>query len=334
MANECMYKGIVKGKQNACMALIGSMPCFGEKDWEVLVDGGEENNWEISFEGNCKWSVDSYCEPWTGPFPVEIPEDADEAELFAMEHYVDHTLQDRSKMFGVEVLCVSADVDCFRGETYEHYCNGELIYSFVGCYNTDLISDEWPDGLSICPLETDRVAVYHENEQNHFDFFEFDIASKNSLLEGIVEKYHYKFDIGDENFWRKVFGIHFEEELEDAREELGDNFELAELNKLNDIYGYDPLRFPMGSPIQNYAGVTSVKELTMTLIAAYKLLGKGDDGLFEELNRRVDEISKAFTDIEGYSIEGENNDEWWEGYYFELKDGVFRAKYHYCYGGW
>lgn len=312
MANVCIYKGIVKGKQNACMALIGSMPCFGEKDWDVLVDGGEENNWEISFEGNCKWSVDSYCEPWTGPFPVEIPEDAEEAELFAMEHYVDHTLQDRSKMFEVEVLCVSADGDCSCEGKHEHYLNGKSIPDY--------------------PFETDRVAVYHKNKQNNFEDFCFNITFKNALLEEILEKYHYKFDVNDEYFWRNIIGCDFETELEIAREELGDDFELAELG--DDFGEQSPFCFCLHSPIRNYAGVTKVEELTATLIAAYALLGKGDDGLFEELDRRVDEISKTFTDIEGSSLEGEIGIDWWEGYDFELKDGAYKAKYRCCYGEW
>ena len=127
MANYCDYKVIVKGKKNACYAFFGSMSCLEDK-W-IKEEDGTDDAYEIYFEGNCKWSVDAYCTPWTGECPVSLPEDADEAMDVAEEKYWYKTVRDRSKMFEVEVWCNSADVDDYDpdegpDEIFEHYVNG------------------------------------------------------------------------------------------------------------------------------------------------------------------------------------------------------------------
>lgn len=126
MANICEYKVIVKGKRNACMAFFGSMSCLDDK-W-IVSETGTDDEYTVFFQGDCKWSVDSYCNPWTGSFPVELPDDPDEAYQFAENNYWYHTVQERSKMFNVEVLCNSADIDDYTGDYFEHYINGKPVY--------------------------------------------------------------------------------------------------------------------------------------------------------------------------------------------------------------
>lgn len=128
MANTCSYKVIVKGKRNACYAFFGSMSCMDDK--RIVEETGTEELSTIRFEGDCKWSVDSYCTPWEGEFPVVLPEDAEEAREIAEELYGYNTVRERSKMFEVEVWCNSADIDnCSLrfgpSETFEHYINGK-----------------------------------------------------------------------------------------------------------------------------------------------------------------------------------------------------------------
>ena len=121
MANYCDYKVIVKGKKNACYAFFGSMSCCDSK-W-VIDESGTDDDYTLLFEGNCKWAVDAYCTPWDGPFPVELPKDYQEAYNEAEENYWYNTVRERSKMFNVEVLCNSADVEDYfeDAEIYEHY---------------------------------------------------------------------------------------------------------------------------------------------------------------------------------------------------------------------
>jgi len=109
MANICKYKVIVKGKKNACYAFFGSMAAYNCKD--IVSESGTDDNFTLFFTGDCKWSVDSYCKPWEGEFPVKLPEDPYEAMLEAERKYWYKTVQEHSKMFDVEVKCNSGDIE-------------------------------------------------------------------------------------------------------------------------------------------------------------------------------------------------------------------------------
>ena len=136
MANICEYRVKVKGRKNACYAFYGSMSCMDYK--EVDNESGSGNSFTLMFSGNCKWSVDSYCKEWDGECPVNLPADPEAAYNEAEEKYWYKTVQDRSKMFDLEVWCNSCDID---GDPdiaiYEHYKNGEPIV------------DELPEELEI-----------------------------------------------------------------------------------------------------------------------------------------------------------------------------------------
>jgi len=132
MANCCEYKVIVKGKKNACYAFFGSMSCMDYKD--IVSETGTDEDCILRFEGNCKWSVDSYCEPWNGTFPVDIPENYEEAYQLAENKFWYHTVEERSKMFEVEVFCNSADIEDYEDEPieyFEHYISG--VYQYCEC---------------------------------------------------------------------------------------------------------------------------------------------------------------------------------------------------------
>ena len=77
MANYCKYKGIVIGRRNACHALVASMSSVDDLD--IIADIGMDQRCIVKFEGACKWSVDSYCEPVKDLTPFVIPEDLREA---------------------------------------------------------------------------------------------------------------------------------------------------------------------------------------------------------------------------------------------------------------
>lgn len=118
MANICQYKVIVKGKKNACYAFYWSMSVL-DGIW-IEEESGDSDNYQMRFEGSCKWSVDSYCGRWEKDYNITIPETEIEAQ-----GYCGITVQERSKLFGVEVLCNSADIDDSGFEIFDHYINGE-----------------------------------------------------------------------------------------------------------------------------------------------------------------------------------------------------------------
>lgn len=126
MANICEYRVKVKGAKNACYAFFGSMSVMDYKD--MVRKSGADSNFELIFSGNCKYAVDAYCKSWEGDFPVKLPADADDAQKEAEDKYWYHTVQERSKMFDVEVWCNSCDIDGAPDiEIYEHYKNGEPV---------------------------------------------------------------------------------------------------------------------------------------------------------------------------------------------------------------
>ena len=153
MANYCEYNVIVKGRKNACYAFFGSMSCLDSK--EIFDESGTDDDYTVKFNGNCKWSVDSYCTPWNGEFPVSLPEDADEAYEAGEELYWYNTVQERSKMFGVEVWCNSADVEDYTVhpfELFEHYLCGDDMGSDYSGFNE---SGLCPDELRIYGIDED-----------------------------------------------------------------------------------------------------------------------------------------------------------------------------------
>ncbi len=182
MANICNYHGTVKGKLNACTAFIGSLPCYDDKGYGEAIELGN-GEWEISFSGDCKWSLDYGCTPWRDSFPAYIPEDPDEAMDYAMNHYWYHTVQELSKMFEVEVSCYSTPEEF---ETIcEHYINGII--------NSTIIDDDY-EAYSGYKRNPDRIEAYAccEPGAKGDDKF-FMIKYENPVLTQILEKYNYKF---------------------------------------------------------------------------------------------------------------------------------------------
>ena len=144
MANVCDYRVIVKGRKNACYAFYGSTACMGYK--QIVSESGTDEQYEMLFFGNCKWSVDSYCAVFKGKTPVELPADFNAAYILGEDEYWYNTVQSRSKMFDVEVQCCSADIDDYDPEygpeqLYEHYRSG------VPC--KDHMSGKIPENLVI-----------------------------------------------------------------------------------------------------------------------------------------------------------------------------------------
>lgn len=183
MANYCYYKGIVRGKRNACHAFFGSMPAYDDK--RIEEKNGSDSLYTLRFEGNCKWLLSR--QPWNGDAPVELPKDETEAERYGEDNCWDISIQDCSKMFNVEVWCNSY---CEGDEysTFEHYVNGNSVESkcpFDICFD-EVINQ------SVDPVEPNRVKAYYEGENN--DIKSFDCQYKNEIIENILVKYNYSSD--------------------------------------------------------------------------------------------------------------------------------------------
>lgn len=96
-------------------------------------ESGTDDDYAIRFNGYCKWSVDAYCDIWVEEYPIVLPEDFKEAYAEAQSKYMYKSVQDCSKMFNVEVLCNSADIDDYDpengpNEMFDHYINGVQVF--------------------------------------------------------------------------------------------------------------------------------------------------------------------------------------------------------------
>ena len=123
MANICMYKIKVKGRQKACYAFVNMMPSYSYEK-EYLEEEGTDEDFTLVLRGDCKWSVSSYTTPMTDPKPFT------EEELDAIcdgDHW-DKTLRDKSILLDCEIFCNSKDIDDSCWAVYEHYDRGKVIY--------------------------------------------------------------------------------------------------------------------------------------------------------------------------------------------------------------
>ena len=111
MANICSYRIQVKGKKQACYAFYGSIPVLDSKS--ILNESEDGDDYMIQFEGDCKWDVDMYTHS-DEESPVfalsDLPEDCDEAFDFGLDYW-DISLRSKSRIFNVDVICNSIDID-------------------------------------------------------------------------------------------------------------------------------------------------------------------------------------------------------------------------------
>lgn len=123
MANICMYKIKVIGKQRACYAFIDMMPSYSYEK-EILDESGTEDNYELILRGDCKWSVHSYTSSMENPQPFT---DEELNSIQDGDHW-DKTLQDKSILLNCEIFCNSKDIDDSCWAEYEHYNRGKIIH--------------------------------------------------------------------------------------------------------------------------------------------------------------------------------------------------------------
>lgn len=139
MANYCDYKGIIKGPKNACYGAFGCLEAYDDK--QIVQEFGTLEDYTLRFEGNCKWSMQCYAQPWTGSWRYQIPEDPMEALIYAEQHH-DLRLADISRLYQVELLCNWGTFEVDNRTIFEHYVLGEKVLSY--CPDDLRFSEEAP----------------------------------------------------------------------------------------------------------------------------------------------------------------------------------------------
>lgn len=110
--------------KKAALYLYAMMRASGYK--EITHEQGNDEEYIVWMIGNCKWSLDQYCEEKPN---VSIDLDSlDEDDIRDEEDYLYLTMRQKSEVLGVEILAHSwsGDGDFDR---FDHYVNGKLISS-------------------------------------------------------------------------------------------------------------------------------------------------------------------------------------------------------------
>ena len=125
MANICFYTIKVKGKKSACYALLYSMPsyCYDKK---ILGISGNDDDFSLTFNGDCKWWID-----WN-KHPLENPQPLSEEQLKNTIDwdYYQTTMLDKSILFDCDIYIEATELDQYITEPesqYAHYSKGTEI---------------------------------------------------------------------------------------------------------------------------------------------------------------------------------------------------------------
>ena len=116
MANNCNYRFIVQGPQNACYAFLATVT---DLDGEVVEEGPINNEYFLSYAGVCAWYVDAHCKPYNGVMPVALPVDPQETYDYAAKAFPNIDTRSRSEMFQVDVYCIADPGDDKYRETFK-----------------------------------------------------------------------------------------------------------------------------------------------------------------------------------------------------------------------
>lgn len=128
MANYCEFKGILKGRKNACYAAYGCFEVYDDK--RIVKEYGTNEDYFLQFEGNCQWSIQHYSYSRENSKPIAIPEDPEKAFEYAEENYQDLSLADICQLFQVELLCNWGVFELSNQATFEHYIRNIKVNSY------------------------------------------------------------------------------------------------------------------------------------------------------------------------------------------------------------
>lgn len=126
MANYCNYEIHVRGKKKAALMMCAVMATADSK-W-ITHEEGTDDEYVVWFKGDCKWSLDAYCEEKpdvTINLDEYTEEDIRDADF---DEYWYLTMRQKSELLGLEILAHSwSDESEFN--MFEYYNNGRKISS-------------------------------------------------------------------------------------------------------------------------------------------------------------------------------------------------------------
>ena len=143
MANICKYEIRVKGSKLAALFVYAAMPCYDEKN--IKDESGTEDAYELYFAGDCKWSVDSYCQDvWDKGnldlCAINLLDNDGYVNEEAGSDYWYYTLQEKSRVLSCEIAVYSWSKESEFME-FAHYKDGIILKKETRKYAKSILFD-------------------------------------------------------------------------------------------------------------------------------------------------------------------------------------------------
>lgn len=201
MANICWYQIRAKGEKKNLMFLYHSMPVYYD------INMISSNDDTIIFTGDCKWSLDAYCENSNDKLVIDVNKFINNQNEQIGEiptEYIYCTLEDKSKILNCEIEVFSEyedyDIENDEGDRplFQHFKNGEEIVSEILSF-----SDAQKKANNLFGMDN-IIPNYYSYEEyddfsnfNNYDIFPFEAELTGSQLNGAIERAE-KLQVGDQ----------------------------------------------------------------------------------------------------------------------------------------
>ena len=175
MANYCDYEIHVRGSKKAALFLYTMMPALDYK--EITHEEGTDEEYIVWMTGNCKWSLDRYCEEKQNVV-IDLDsfseDDVRDEEVGLNYWYL--TMRQKSEVLGVEILAHSWS-DESEFDQFDHYLNGKLLSSEADEYNAypayEDVEDEFESYKDYCEaFDVDPNVAPPVWDKNEFETYE------------------------------------------------------------------------------------------------------------------------------------------------------------------
>lgn len=124
MANYCFYEVRVKGSKQSVQLVYNSMPVF--EHIEITDHKSAAGKYEMTFEGNCKWSVNWQTDDSWNQGKKDFPPMNKDEMMSVAEEYIYVSLRAKSEIFDCDILVHYWSPES-EFDQFDHYKKGKCI---------------------------------------------------------------------------------------------------------------------------------------------------------------------------------------------------------------
>lgn len=150
MANYCNYEIHIRGNKKSVLFFCTTLPVLDNK--QIIYEKGTDKDYIVWITGNCKWSLDHFCEEKKNVTINlnKLNEDSLRDESIGFDYWY-LTMRQKSELFNLEILAHSWS-DESEYDQFDHYKFGKLISSKYAEYSNYFPWDksEFPKYKDFC----------------------------------------------------------------------------------------------------------------------------------------------------------------------------------------